>query len=516
MTSDHEVGDPRCGGLQNIRCTRRNGCQSEDVEGEFPCQRVPLRGSREHRVTIAFHFNEGCSLGDTLNFADQCARGPNVSPFVAASMDHQQAATSELYERITGLNPGREPEDSDDGLVTSSEERGAASHRMPDHHHRNVAESRPYFVQDAHRVTYRCSLVAVPAPHSKTHCGDDKTLRPPRRVQFADKRSHSQHRELIGLDRTMAANPSTVQDDDYSSDVAVRLVEGDPRSWMIDHTLPSLSKAHRMGWSLASTDGAGPQGEPDVTDARTCYMQRNASTSWRREPVYRPVVAFGIMLFRSLGLRFRVRGAENFPRDGAFIVAITHFGYLDFALTEQVLWKKRRRLMRFMATAASFRHRIAGPLMRGMGHIPVQRGAGDTAFPLALQALAAGEVVGIFPEASVSETWTVKKLKTGTARLAIESGAPIIPVGVWGGHRVITKGRKPSLRRAFRVPIHIEIGSPIYLGPGSQPIRETAALQVVLEKLVARAREGYPIPRGDEPPWWMPVRLEPSEPITSQ
>ena len=212
--------------------------------------------------------------------------------------------------------------------------------------------------------------------------------------------------------------------------------------------------------------------------------------SWRREPVYRFVIAFGQSLFRALRLRFTVTGTQNLPRDGSAIVAITHFGYLDFALTQSVLWNNSRRLMRFMATAASFRHPVAGRLMRGMRHIPVERGAGAGSYPVALAALARGEVVGIFPEAEVSTTGMVKPIKTGAVRLARESGAPIVPVAVWGGHRIVTKGHPFRLRNAFRAPVVIVVGPPMHVSGSANAVVATAQLQAALESLVATAK--YP------------------------
>ena len=125
--------------------------------------------------------------------------------------------------------------------------------------------------------------------------------------------------------------------------------------------------------------------------------------------------------------------------------------------------------MRFMATAASFKHAIAGRLMRGMRHIPVNRAAGEDAYPIALDALTRGEVVGIFPEAGVSQSWTVRKLKTGAVRLAAASGAPVIPIGVRGGHRLITKGHGFNPFKSFGVRVHIEIGEPIWVHADAQP-----------------------------------------------
>lgn len=214
--------------------------------------------------------------------------------------------------------------------------------------------------------------------------------------------------------------------------------------------------------------------------------------SWWREPVYRFCIAFGNALFRLLRLRISVTGEEHVPTEGAGIIVITHFGYLDFALTESIIWKRTRRLMRFMATAASFRHPVAGPLMRSMRHIPVERAAGAGAYTHALAALSAGELLGIFPEASVSTDGRVKSLKTGAVRLAQESGAPIVPVAVWGGHRVITKGHPFSLRQSWKVPVVVLIGEPFTMEPGRNAVTETRRLREVLSDLVASAQSDYP------------------------
>ena len=89
-----------------------------------------------------------------------------------------------------------------------------------------------------------------------------------------------------------------------------------------------------------------------------------------------------------------------------------------------------------------FDHWFAGPFMRAMQHIPVDRKAGAAAFESAVRALKDGEVVGVFPEATISTSFTVKDLKAGVARMAVDAGVPIIPAAVWGGQRIATKGHK--------------------------------------------------------------------------
>ena len=112
------------------------------------------------------------------------------------------------------------------------------------------------------------------------------------------------------------------------------------------------------------------------------------------EPVYAPVIVTALGAFKALGLKLDVTGGEHVPRTGGAVLASNHVGYLDFTF---VGWgvRPRGRLVRFMAKEAVFRHRVSGPLMRGMHHIAVDRAAGSQAFRDAMTMLKAGEVVGV-------------------------------------------------------------------------------------------------------------------------
>jgi 1-acyl-sn-glycerol-3-phosphate acyltransferase len=194
----------------------------------------------------------------------------------------------------------------------------------------------------------------------------------------------------------------------------------------------------------------------------------------------------GSGLFRLLDLRRDVHGLDTVPPAGGAVLAITHFGYLDFALVQDAVWRRHRRLTRFLVTDVAFAHRIAGPLLRAMRHIPVHRAAGAGAYRSARAALGRGELVGIFPESAVSVTTELLPLKKGAAGLAVEMGVPLIPVLVWGGQRVITKGIPLRWRRARHAEIHIEFGAPICPAPGSDPIEVTAELRAVLTTMIER------------------------------
>src|SRR5919202_1640313 len=156
---------------------------------------------------------------------------------------------------------------------------------------------------------------------------------------------------------------------------------------------------------------------------------------------YRFVVRFALVVFRLLGFRFDVRGSEHVPAIGGAIICSNHVSFLDFTFLGFGALP-RHRLVRFMAKAGVFRHRLAGPFMRAMRHIPVDRAAGAAAFESAVRALKDGEVVGVFPEATISRSFTVKELKAGAARMALDAGVPVIPAAVWGGQRVATKGHE--------------------------------------------------------------------------
>src|SRR4051794_18163485 len=164
------------------------------------------------------------------------------------------------------------------------------------------------------------------------------------------------------------------------------------------------------------------------------------------ELVYRPVIVPALSLFRAIDLKMTIEGAENIPRTGGAVVASNHISYLDFIIVGAA-GLKSKRLTRFMAKQEIFAHWLAGPLMRGMRHITVDRSAGAASYKKALTMLSEGEVVGLFPEATISLSFTVKQLKNGAGRMAIDSGVPLIPIGVWGGQRIWTKYKKPTLKR---------------------------------------------------------------------
>ncbi len=149
------------------------------------------------------------------------------------------------------------------------------------------------------------------------------------------------------------------------------------------------------------------------------------------ELVYPPVIGLARVVFAAQGLRFDLRGDENVPRRGGAVMAINHVGYLDFTYAGYAA-HPARRLVRFMAKEEVFHHRLSGPLMRGMHHIPVDREAGAGSYRSAVDALRAGEIVGVFPEATISRSFELKDFKAGAVRMAAEAGGAGAPDGHLG------------------------------------------------------------------------------------
>ncbi|MCG5212568.1 lysophospholipid acyltransferase family protein [Streptosporangium sp. KLBMP 9127] len=221
------------------------------------------------------------------------------------------------------------------------------------------------------------------------------------------------------------------------------------------------------------------------------------------EIVYPPVIWTAIGLFRALDLKIRVEGADRVPRQGGAVLVSNHISYLDFIFAGFAA-RPAKRLVRFMAKKEVFDHRISGPLMRGMHHIPVDRAAGAGSYASALRALKGGEVVGVFAEATISRSFTVKEIKNGAIRMAAATGVPMIPMALWGTHRLWTKGHPKRLTQRH-VPVTILVGEPIYPKRGDDMAVHTVELHARMSELLDRAQRGYPeIPPGA---WWQPRHL---------
>lgn len=216
---------------------------------------------------------------------------------------------------------------------------------------------------------------------------------------------------------------------------------------------------------------------------------------------YPPVIALAKTWMRIEGMKFQMTGVENIPKKGGALIASNHIGYVDFVFNGLPA-ARRRRLVRFMAKKEAFEGPV-GALMRSFHHIPVDRAAGEGSMRHAVEHLRSGELVGIFPEATISRSFEVKECKTGAARIAAAAGVPLIPMALWGTQLLKTKDHPSDLWGRGKT-IAIAVGEPIEV-TGEDPVAETALMRSAIADLLEKAIADYPLsPAGQ---WWAPKRL---------
>ncbi|MGU3437341.1 lysophospholipid acyltransferase family protein [Actinomycetes bacterium M1A6_2h] len=227
------------------------------------------------------------------------------------------------------------------------------------------------------------------------------------------------------------------------------------------------------------------------------------------EPVYRTIIGVARTVFAAEGLKFTITGEHNIPATGGAVIAVNHTGYLDFTYAG-IAPRAVKRYIRFMAKKEVFDNKISGPIMRVLKHIPVDRAAGADSYRAAVEDLQRGELVGVYPEATISRSFEIKEFKSGAARMAIEAQVPIIPTVIWGAQRVWTKGFPKRLGRT-NTPISIAVGEPI---PPNLPAPElTALLRATMQGMLAELQKNYHHPAGE---YWVPARLGGSAPTLAE
>jgi 1-acyl-sn-glycerol-3-phosphate acyltransferase len=217
------------------------------------------------------------------------------------------------------------------------------------------------------------------------------------------------------------------------------------------------------------------------------------------ELVYSSIISAAKLAFRALGQRIEVTGLEHLPRTGGALLACNHVGYVDF-IYGGVAPERIGRRVRFMAKRELFDHPVTGPIMRACGHIEVDRADGEASATRARELLSRGELVGIFPEATISRAMEIKELKTGAVRIAAAAGVPLIPVVLWGTQRMMTKDHDRDFARGKA--ISIRIGEPLPV-TAADPVSETGVLRRSLQDLLAASIAAYP--QHEPGAWWLPA-----------
>jgi 1-acyl-sn-glycerol-3-phosphate acyltransferase len=232
------------------------------------------------------------------------------------------------------------------------------------------------------------------------------------------------------------------------------------------------------------------------------------------EPVYSAVVGLALSIMKVMKWKVTGTGREHLPQIGPAVIATNHVGYLDFVFVGAAA-RDQKRLVRFMAKKEVFDHPISGPLMRGMKHVPVDRfGQAREAIDSAVTALKGNELIGMFPEATISRSFIPRAGKSGAARMAMEGGVPLVPGAVWGSQRILTKDRPKNFERD--IPITVDFGRPVEYEADEDPAEVTVRLMASITELTDHAQRSYRVKPGPGDDWWLPAHLGGSAPTAAE
>ena len=227
------------------------------------------------------------------------------------------------------------------------------------------------------------------------------------------------------------------------------------------------------------------------------------------EPVFRSLEMLAKIAVAAAGTKITYHDLGNIPQRGGAVAAINHTSYVDF-LPAALAAHYRHRRMRFMIKEEMQQVKIINYLIRHTGTIPVNRSAGAQAYAVAVERLRAGEFVGVYPEATISRSFELKEFKSGAARMALDAGAPIVPIIVWGAQRIWTKDHPKNLGRS-KVPITVRVGAPLCAQDSVE--RTNAVLRASMTALLDQAQQHYPHPTGA---FWVPRRMGGSAPTLAE
>ena len=291
--------------------------------------------------------------------------------------------------------------------------------------------------------------------------------------------------ELAGFDHVVATRYA-VADGRYTGGIDGEFVWSTGklaavRRWAKEHDV-DLGASHAYSDSvfdlpLLQAVGSPHAVNPDRRLSVVARLRRWPVEHWDRPPgvpkvagveayhVLRPFVRPALIPYA----RFDITGTDKVPSRGPVLLAANHRSYFDVVALALVA-ARLGRPARFLAKREIFDAPVVGQLARALGGIPVDRESRSSA-PMrdARRALEAGEVVVILPQGTIPRGRAffepVLRGKTGTARLAAMTGAPVVPVGLWGTERVWPRAaRVPNLTGVLRPPtIRVRVGKPVRL-----------------------------------------------------
>lgn len=231
----------------------------------------------------------------------------------------------------------------------------------------------------------------------------------------------------------------------------------------------------------------------------------------RREPVFRALEIIATTLRRAQNLQLDFHGLGNIPETGGAVLVLNHTSYVDFLPAALGVHRVGRRV-RFMIKSEVMDVAIMRFLVTHTGTIPVDRSQGTEAYRAAVESLRAGEIVAVYPEATISRSFELKEFKSGAARMAREAGVPLVPAIVWGAQRQWTKGGRRTMGRSG-IPVRVRFGAPITVPADTDIDIATRTLRAAMTTTLHAAQQNYPHPAGE---FWVPTRLGGSAPTPEE
>jgi 1-acyl-sn-glycerol-3-phosphate acyltransferase len=232
-------------------------------------------------------------------------------------------------------------------------------------------------------------------------------------------------------------------------------------------------------------------------------------------PLWRAVTVMVLHPLLRILIRNKWEGVENIPRKGPVIFAPNHMSYVDWG-TDALFFQANGRFPTFMIKSGAFKVKFIGHVLRKDGQLPVYRGAADAALVLkeAERRLEQGAAVIVYPEGTATRDpglWPMVA-KTGVARLALASGAPVIPVAHWGTYDILPYGdTKPKLFP--RKTVRTVAGPPVDLSQWAGQHRSAKALRAATQAIMGDITKLVADLRGETPPE-VPYDMSKSNPIT--
>jgi 1-acyl-sn-glycerol-3-phosphate acyltransferase len=189
--------------------------------------------------------------------------------------------------------------------------------------------------------------------------------------------------------------------------------------------------------------------------------------------VYRPVIT----------------GERHVPREGPVLVVANHISFADEFFTPLAA---RRQVVYFAKaeyfTAPGLRGRAMAAFFRGCGHVPVERAdtrSAASVIDVGVDILNEGRALGIYPEGTRSPDGRLYKFRTGVARLALRTGAPVLPVGLIGTREV----QPPGSHRWYRADVEVHFGAPLHFGDRAAQERSSRVLREVTDTVRAAVQQ---------------------------